>query len=249
MASILVGTSGWNYKHWKDIFYPNNISQKEWLNYFANNFSTVEINYSFYRLPSISNIKNWYKSVPDYFIFAIKASRFITHLKKLKDIEEPLNTFLENFKHLKEKTGPILFQFPPNLHQNLKKLDNLLKILPSYQKVAFEFRHESWFRTAVYKMLEKYNAALVIADSSRFPVKRITTARYSYIRFHGGRKLYGSKYSPEELSNWKNYIDKEANNGVDFYIYFNNDAFGYAVENAKELASLLSVPLIQRKLE
>ncbi len=245
MANIHIGTSGWNYKHWKEKFYPSELSQRKWLDYYAQNFPTVEINYSFYRLPTVKSISSWYDTVPNDFLFAVKASRLITHLKKLKEIEEPLKTFLENFSNLKDKLSIILFQLPPNFKADLSKLENLLKIIPLKLKTAFEFRHQSWFCILTYKLLEKYQSSLVIADSSRFPTEKLITAPFSYIRFHGGQKLYGSNYSDQELKNYAAFIEKESYNGIDFFIYFNNDAYGYALENAKTLAKMLDISLVK----
>lgn len=237
--NLFIGTSGWSYKHWTDIFYPRNVKPKDWLTYFANFFQTVEINSSFYHLPAKKTFLNWQKVTPDDFIFSVKASRFITHVLKLKNASEPWERFIKNAEGLGNKLGPILFQFPPNWSFNKDRLTDFLKILPHKYLYAFEFRNESWFQKETYQLLEKFGAALCIADSPRYPCVLKITAPFTFIRMHGGKILYASEYSIEELSLWSERIKKFIEQNIKVFVYFNNDAYGYAVKNAQQLIELL----------
>jgi len=246
---FLIGTSGWVYSHWQGIFYPENLPAKNKLKYFSQHFKTTEINYSFYHLPRPSTYQNWYKQVPADFIFAVKASRFITHIKRLKRIKEAWQQFIENALNLKEKLGPILFQFPPSFkitEENIKRLENFLKVLKGDSlkfkvyslRFAMEFRHESWCNEKTYKLLEKYNCAWVIADSPSYPRADVATADFVYIRLHGSKVLFSSKYTKNELNSLAEKIKRWLKQNLDIYCYFNNDFHGYAIENAKELLKL-----------
>lgn len=251
-TKLYIGTSGWIYSDWEGIFYPKDLAAKNKLRYFSKHFKTAEINYSFYHLPRPSTYQNWYNQTPSDFIFAVKASRFMTHIKRLRGVKEAWKTFLINTLHLKKKLGPILFQFPPSFQandENIKRLDNFLKFIrvDSYSyphrlarlRFAFEFRHISWCGEKIYKLLRKYNAAWVIADSPRYPKIEALTADFIYVRMHGSESLFGSKYTDEELKILAGKI-KRWLKSVDVYVYFNNDFRGYAVENAKKLLELLT---------
>lgn len=244
---VFIGTSGWIYGHWDGIFYPEGLPSKNKLRYFSRYFKTAEINYSFYHLPWPSTYQNWYWQVPADFVFSIKASRFISHIKRLKGIKKAWKQFIENTLFLKEKLGPILFQFPPSFKataENVKRLKNFLGDRPLQNlqrsdlcKFAFEFRHKSWCDEKIYKLLKKYNVAWVIADSPRYPKAEVVTADFIYIRMHGSKILFASKYTKEELKDLAQKIKKWLKT-ADVYVYFNNDAYGYAIENAKELLKL-----------
>ena len=235
-----VGTSGWQYKHWYEVFYPESVKSNELLEFYSQHFASVELNASFYHLPKASVFAGWHKKTPNNFLFSVKASRYITHIKKLRDFEAGWTRFIEAAKELKEKLGQILFQLPPFLKANKEVLETALKVLPETYKYAFEFRHESWFTPEIYDILKKYNVALVMADSPDFPLKKEITADFIYLRFHGSKSLYGSKYTVEELKSWAKEITSWQKQGIEIYAYFNNDAEGYAVENAKQLRELLS---------
>jgi len=256
-GELYVGTSGWVYSDWQGIFYPEDLPSKNKLKYFSNYFKTTEINYSFYHLPRPSSYQNWYNQTPEDFIFAVKASRFITHtclagrqVKRLQEVKEAWKQFLENAFYLKEKLGPILFQFPPSFRIDLKRLESFLKILSKNYRYAFEFRHKSWcgpkgklstscgVNKKVYNLLKKYNVAWVIADSPSYPKAEAITADFIYIRMHGSQVLFASKYTKNELSSLAQKIKKYLKQGLDVYVYFNNDFHGYAIENAKELSKL-----------
>lgn len=247
MVKLYIGTSGWIYPHWDGIFYPKNLKPKDKLKYFSRYFKTVEINYSFYCLPQASTYQNWYDQTPDGFVFAVKASRFITHIKRLKNVKDAWKQFLENALNLKEKLGPILFQFPPSFktnQENLKKLDEFFKFICLKCKVkhlrfGFEFRHKTWCDKKIYNLLKKYNVAWVIADSSSYPKAEVITADFVYVRMHGSKVLFSSKYTKKELSSLTEKIKKWLQQKRNVFVYFNNDAWGYAINNAKTIKFLL----------
>ena len=298
MKKIFIGTSGWDYPHWGSIFYPENLASKDKLKYYSRQFKTVEVNYSFYHLPKPKIYQNWYSQTPEDFLFTVKASRFVTHIKRLKGVKGPWRTFIKNALNLKEKLGPILFQFPPNFKatgENIKKLKDFLKFIrvnprryprkSAALRFAFEFRHQGWCEDRIYKILKKYNCAWVIADSPQYPcietlrrfrsgrsakggnrpkVEKVT-ADFVYVRMHahtpqrgqarqdgqndevsprlvcghGSKVLFSSKYTKKELKNLAEKIKKWLKQKKDVFVYFNNDAHGYAVENAKTLTKLL----------
>jgi uncharacterized protein YecE (DUF72 family) len=242
-GKLYLGTSGWIYGDWDGIFYPESLQSKDKLKYFSSHFNTTEINYSFYHLPKPATYENWYNQTRRDFIFAVKASRFITHIKRLEGVKAPWEGFLKNTLHLKEKLGPILFQFPPGFKandENIKRLKDFLKLIsPADLRFAFEFRHKSWCNETIYNILKKFGTAWVIADSPRYPKAEVVTASFVYIRMHGSTTLFSSKYSYEELKTTAQNIQGWLKNGFDVYIYFNNDFQGFAVQNAKELLELL----------
>jgi len=239
MAELRVGTSGWHYKHWREVFYPSDLKTGDWLGYYSGSFDTVEINNSFYRLPSRANFESWAEQVPPGFVFAVKASRFITHVKKLKEPQEPITRLIENAEGLRGKLGPILFQLPPRWKKNASRLEGFLEALPAQHRYVFEFRDETWLHDDVYGMLEAANNALCIASSPTFPQSRRVTADFAFLRFHGGEDLYASKYPRKELKDWSVFAASLLEEGRDVYAYFNNDAFGYALENAKTFRRLI----------
>ncbi len=236
-VTIRIGTSGWTYPHWKKIFYPVNWPKSKWLEYYAQHFDTVEVNATFYRLPKLKTFENWKSRTPDHFLWALKASKYITHTKGLKEPEEPLERFYSVAAGLKEKLGPILFQLPPRLSFDENEFRNFCQSLnPSYQH-ALEVRHHSWISDRLFGILRKHNIAFCIADTAgRYPFHEVVTADFVYIRLHGSQKLYASDYSGEELQTWAQKINKW---GKDTYLYFDNDFGGYAVKNAKRLKEIL----------
>lgn len=242
-----IGTSGWAYSHWDGIFYPEDLPSKNKLKYFSRYFKTVEINYSFYHLPRPTTFQNWYKQASRGFIFAVKVSRFITHIKRLKNVKGAWEQLIENALNLKEKLGPILFQFPPSFRatkDNIQRLENFLKTINIQQLTiynlhfAFEFRHKTWYDQIIYNLLKKYKVAWVIADSSRYPRADVVTANFVYIRMHGPKAIFSSKYTKKELSSLSQEIKRWLRQKLDVYVYFNNDFYGYALENARELIRL-----------
>lgn len=242
---IFVGTSGYNYQHWSDgVFYPSSLPQNKWLEFYCKHFNSVELNVTFYRLPSKIVFLSWYKRTPKDFIFVIKGNRYITHIKKLKDVKEPLENFLSNIKPLINKIGCILWQLHPNFKKDIKKLINFHKNLDKLKLTklcqhCFEFRHQSWFDKEVYEILKEYNFAICIADSDRWPHQEIITSDFVYLRFHGGKQLYSSEYSESELKQWRDKAKDWLKNIKMLYAFFNNDAYGFAVKNALRFHQLL----------
>ena len=235
-----IGTSGWHYKHWMGgVFYPPGTTGPEMFQFYARHFNTVEINNSFYRLPTAKTFDAWRESSPRDFCYAVKASRFITHMKKLKDPSSSSEKFFLVAERLEEKLGPILFQLPPRWNLNVERLMEFLKALPVEHKYVFEFRDESWFVPEVYGLLRKYNAAFCIHDFADMKVPNEITADFSYIRFHGPtRAKYAGEYSTPQLQTWAERIAEWPVSLV--YAYFNNDPGGAAVRNALTLKTLVS---------
>lgn len=262
MARAFIGTSGYNYGHWRSVFYPPSLSPSKWLEHYCQFFSSVELNVTFYRLPQTSAFKGWYKRTPPHFSFALKGSRFITHIKKLGDCQEPLDTFAERVGELREKVGVILWQFPPRFKFDREKLEGFLSLLSSHPltrnwRHSFEFRDISWFCPSVYHMLREHNFSLALADWPfilqttgkpqevgiiKYKARKVDveeTADFIYLRRHGAVALYASDYSEEELQRDAQYIKRWLEEGRDVFVYFNNDAYGFAVKNALRLKELV----------
>jgi uncharacterized protein YecE (DUF72 family) len=239
---IRIGCSGWHYKHWLGNFYPERLPAKRMLECYLRTFDTVELNNSFYRLPERTTFEAWAEQVPKGFLFSVKASRFLTHQKKLLDPEEPLDRLLTNASGLGKKLGPILFQLPPNLHVDPHRLENVLTLLPKGLHYTFEFRHESWFVQEIYDLLEKYRASLCIYDLGGFQSPIETTTNYTYIRLHGpSRQKYWGSYSDEQLKEWAKRIRKWSASMKAIYLYFDNDPEGFAPRNAQTLMKMLKL--------
>lgn len=238
-CNFYIGTSGWHYDHWRDRFYPEELSKAKWLEFYAGHFNTVELNSSFYRLPSEAAFTTWHHSSPVNFTFAVKVSRFITHIKRLKNSKEAVENFITRARILKEKLGPLLYQLPPSMHRNDPVLASFLSSLPQDMKHVIEFRHQSWLDEKVFETLREHNAGLCVFDMPSFSCPPIATADFAYIRFHGSSDLYASCYSDEELSDWAKKIAGLATNLKAVYIYFNNDAEAFAIRNAKTLHGYL----------
>lgn len=239
MATYYIGTSGWHYEHWRGLFYPEKLEKTKWLWFYARHFDTVELNNTFYRLPSEAAVKTWRDSSPENFTFAVKVSRFITHIKRLRNLGDSVDKFTSRIKILGGKLGPLLYQTPPNMHRNNEVLESFVSALPQDMRHVFEFRHESWFNDTVYQILRKYNAGLCVFDMPDFTCPLVATADFAYIRFHGSTGLYSSCYSDDELAGWAGKLTGLAQNLKAVYIYFNNDMEAYAVKNALTLRSLL----------
>ncbi len=235
-----IGTSGWHYEDWRGLFYPEELDRARWLKFYAGHFNSVELNNSFYRLPSEKAFSNWRESTPEDFIFAVKVSRFITHIKRLRDVAASLENFLVRANLLQHKLGPLLYQLPPNMKRNDEVLEAFLSILPRQYQHVFEFRHESWLVDGIFNLLRQHNAGLCVFDMPEFTSPLIATADFTYIRFHGSLGLYSSCYSDEELSEWAKKISNLGQGLEAVYIYFNNDIEAYAVRNARTLRRFLS---------
>src|SRR5947209_7496582 len=232
---LRIGTSGWVYKHWMGIFYPAKMPGEDQLPFFARHFDTVEINFSFYRLPERAVFERWREVTPPDFLFAVKGSRYLTHMKKLKDPEEPLQRLMDHAGGLGEKMGPILFQFPAQWRLNLERLEHFVQALRAYpdHRWTFEFRHPSWLVPEVYALLEGVDAALCLPVHPKMPLDLRLTSRWTYIRMHFAQGGWG--FSDTELAVWADRIREFRGAGVDVYIYFNNDPGGHALEDARHL--------------
>jgi len=237
---IYIGTSGFSYAHWQKRFYPTDVKSKDFLKYYEKYFKTVEINNTFYRLPIKKSLLNWQDEVAKDFIFSVKASRFITHIKRLKEPKKHLNLFLNRVKHLKPNLGPILFQLPPNWKVDLKRLDNFLKALDKDYKYAFEFRDRSWIIKDVINLLKKHKVAFCIYDLEGYKTPIEITSNFVYIRLHGPKKAYSGTYSKNTLQKWAKIIKNFQNDKLDTFCYFNNDENAYAVKNAIDLLKIIT---------
>ena len=243
MKKVYIGTSGFNYKDWKGRFYPEGLPQKKWLSYFAEHFKTVEINATFYGSFTHTTYQNWASQTPDSFIFTIKGPRIITHIKRFNEIDETLDNFATASSGLGNKLSCMLWQLPGSFHHEgqgtFELIERFVTKLPKGIHQVFEFRHRSWFVEEVYSLLRKYHIGFVINDSSRYPWVEKVTSDIVYIRFHGPRELYASKYSDEEMSVWAEKLQKYRATH-DVYCYFNNDYYGYAIENARQLQDMIT---------
>lgn len=238
--SIYIGTSGWQYGHWMGKFYPSKLPKEKCLEYYAQYLQSVEVNSSFYGLPEPEVARNWREQTPPGFVFSVKASRYLTHMKKLKDPQKPLSNFLESVQELKGKLGPVLFQLPPNWTFNAERLVNFLKILPPGYRYTFEFRDSSWFNSRVYEALRKQHAVFCIYDLNGQVSPKEITSDFVYVRLHGPMGPYQGKYGTEALAGWAEAFSTWSKQGKDVYCYFNNDMAGFAVQNALELKSMVS---------
>ncbi len=238
-CEIRIGTSGWYYEHWKELFYPADIPKSKWFEHYARQFDTVEINNTFYHQPKEQSIQRWHKIAPEGFLYAVKANRYITHIQKLKDTSESLKRFFGGIYLLRQKLGPVLYQLPPSLHINLDRLGDFIRLLPKRTIAVFEFRHKSWYCDDTYKILEKYGAGLCIHDMPGNESPQVVTSDKVYIRFHGTAGRYSGNYPESALRNWAGWIKDKSKKASGVYIYFNNDANGYAVKNAKQLKEMI----------
>jgi len=239
-CEIRIGTSGWHYKHWCGPFYEAKTPGSRMLAHYIRHFDTVEINNSFYRLPKAETFSAWREATPEDFCFAVKASRFITHMKKLKDPQNALENFLPPAEALGEKLGPILFQLPPHWPVNTERLAEFLSVLPRKHRYAFEFREHSWHTPRVYDILRRCNAAFCIFELAGRHSPIEITANWSYIRLHGPEGPYQGSYAHRQLEQWAERIVNWSSELEGVYLYFDNDQAAYAAQNAKALKSLLS---------
>jgi len=238
-AQLHIGTSGWHYRHWTGAFYPEGMDRRSMLDFYANHLDSVEINHSFYRLPEIATLQKWRETVSGRFLFAVKASRYITHMKKLKDPDEPVKRFLDRVARLQERLGPILFQLPPNWRCNPGRLAELLSVLPEKYRYAFEFRDASWFDKQVYHLLEEAGAAFCIYDLAGRQSPKKLTADFVYVRLHGPGAPYQGSYPLRTLCGWAGAFTAWMKQGRDIFCFFDNDQQAYAVHNAVRLADML----------
>ena len=239
LGHIHIGTSGWHYKHWLGPFYPPNLPPAKMLSYYAQHFDTVEINNSFYRLPTTEALKTWCRETPRDFCFAVKASRYITHNRKLKDPQNAADKFLTVIENLERRLGPILFQLPPSWKLNLERLDEFLSGLPPAHRYVFEFRNQTWNVPEIYKILRRHNAAFCIYELAGFKSPLEVTADFTYMRLHGPGNKYQGDYSESNLRTWVKRIDTWRKELKHIFVYFDNDQAGFAPKNAIELRRMV----------
>jgi uncharacterized protein YecE (DUF72 family) len=234
--AVLVGTSGWQYDDWRGRFYPKDLPKSEWLRYFSEAFPTVEVNNTFYQLPKEETFVAWREASADGFLVTVKASRYITHLRRLRDCRDPVRLLWSRCRRLGKKLGPVLFQLPPNFKADVDLLRGFLRLLPKSMRPAFEFRHPSWENEETHRALDEAGCALVLADRPRARLPNVVTGGWSYIRFHQG-SLVGPGYSRAKLRRWADRIADMPSR--DTFVYFNNDTGGAAVRDAMTLRELL----------
>ncbi len=238
-ARVRIGTSGWHYRHWCGPFYAEKLPASKMLPAYCMHFDTVEINNSFYKLPSAETFRAWREQTPRGFCFAVKASRFITHMKKLKDPENALENFLPRAEELRDKLGPILFQLPPNWTVNPERLEEFLQALPRRHQYAFEFREHTWHKDEIYDILRRHNAAFCVFELSGFQSPEPITADFTYIRLHGPGGPYQGSYPKPALREWAKKIRRWGRRLKNVYVYFDNDQAAYAAKNAAELKRMV----------
>lgn len=234
---IRIGTSGWQYDDWRSVLYPSGVPKRAWLRRFSERFPAVEVNNTFYMLPKEETFVRWREESAEDFLFVVKASRFITHIRRLRDCRDPLRLLRSRIRRLGRKLGPVLFQLPPNLRADAGLLKDFLALLPSSPPAAFEFRHRSWETEEIHGLLDEAGAALVLADRPGARVPNVVTGGWSYVRFHQGNRR-GPDYRREKLRRWADrLLTLDAD---DTYVFFNNDPTGAAVRDARTLTDLLA---------
>ena len=247
---IRVGCSGWQYRHWRGAFYPVGLRQAQWFQFYARQFDTVEINNSFYRLPEAETFARWREQAPPQFLYAVKASRFLTHMKKLKEPEDPLDRFFANARELGRQLGPVLYQLPPRWPLNLERFEHFLDALDRQTNAlreagfkgrlrhAVEFREPSWYDQRVYARLQRHRVALCLHDMQGSASARSIVGPFVYVRFHG-RAKYEGRYDDAYLDEWGEWLAERVSNGMDVFAYFNNDVGGHAPRDAVRLRDRL----------
>ncbi|MBN2274312.1 MAG: DUF72 domain-containing protein [Bacteroidales bacterium] len=240
---FFIGTSGWSYHHWQDIFYPKDIKPNRYLEYYITKFDCVELNSSFYHLPQKTTITGWVNRTPETFRFCPKLSRYITHQLRLVNAEEALEKFFGLFEGMESRLGPVLIQLPPGLAYDRSQTFDFLNLLKEHYRqyrFAIEIRNKTWITEDFFELISQYEIAFVIADSGiRYPYHEAVTADFVYLRFHGHEKLYASDYSDETLSEYARKIKQWVKEGKDVWAFFNNDFGGFAVKNAMKLRDML----------
>ena len=237
--SIRIGTSGWHYDHWIGRFYPAKMRRENWLEYYAQHFDTVEINNTFYHMPREQTMINWCDKVPPNFLFAVKASRYITHIKKLRNTTEEVARFLALAGLLGDRLGPILYQLPPSLRKNLQRLDEFILSLPNRDCAVFEFRDKSWYDQETFDLMNERGVALCVHDMGDKAPPRLVTGHVAYVRFHGTSGRYAGNYPDSMLQDWADWLKAQIPNVRAIHAYFNNDVSGHALNNARTLRQMM----------
>jgi len=242
-TGIRIGTSGWTYNGWRGPFYPADLPKKVWLNWYATQFPAAEVNFSFYRTPSLEAVTAWHKATPRDFVFAWKASKFISHWKRLNPdtCQNSIDLMVTRLKGLKEKAGPVLFQLPPHFEANCDRLAKFLRMLPPRYRYAVEFRHPSWYAPQVIDVLREYDASLCLSDHHHAPAPWIVTAGHVYVRGHGPGGRYKDNYAEGTLREWADHIRKWRRQGRTVFAFFDNDQKSAAPADARRLMALLGV--------
>jgi uncharacterized protein YecE (DUF72 family) len=238
---VRIGCSGWQYRHWRGDFYPAELAQRLWLDHYVRHFDTVEINNTFYRLPEARTFAAWRDRVPRGFLFAVKASRYLTHMRKLKDPEAPLDLFFERALELRDRFGPVLYQLPPGWKKDVARLEAFVDRLPRSHLHAVEFREPSWYADDVFAVLDRKHVALCLHDMPGSATVREQIGGFVYMRFHGSGARYGGGYPRAHLAGWARWIDGVRDDTRGVFVYFNNDVGGHAPRDAVTLRSLAGV--------
>lgn len=240
MSRVLIGTSGWSYASWRGTFFPVNVMVKHHLAYYATQFATAELNGVFYRTPTLGAVRGWRDNTPDDFVFAWKASQFITHWKRLSDkSRNSLALIEERLKILGPKTGPVLFQLPARFTCDAERLASFLKLLPKRRRYAFEFRHRSWYVKPVYDLLHRYDMSVCLSDHRDAPAPWQVTASFVYVRGHEPTGAYHSHYPDKKLRAWARHIARWRRQRRDVYVYFDNDQKSAAPFDGKRLMAMV----------
>ena len=236
MGQVLVGTSGWVYPDWAGRLYRGT-PKSRWLQCYAEHFPAVEVNATFYRLPTVRAVSRWRDETPATFRFVVKGSRYLTHMKRLTDTADGLQRFFERVEPLGDRLDTVLWQLPPNMHLDLERLDRFLSALPSWTRHAVEFRHPSWQQSETYTLLDHHGALTVAVSGPQLPLDRTITGGAAYVRFHGLETGYLYDYTEDDLRPWAEWLRMQSSG----FAFFNNDVGGHAVENARQLTRMLSV--------
>jgi len=239
-GSARVGCSGWQYKHWRGAFYPADLPASQWFAYYASQFDTVEINNTFYRLPEASTFAAWRKQATPGFLYAVKASRFLTHMKKLKDPAEPIHRLFQRARRLQRTFGPVLYQLPPHWPANIERLSAFVRALPKRRPHVIEFREPSWYNDEVFELLERKGIALCLHDMAGSATGKRAVGRFVYVRFHGPAK-YTGRYDDRVLRSWGEWLAAQMREGRQVFAYFNNDAAGHAPRDAIRLRRAIAL--------
>lgn len=245
MSAIFIGTSGWSYKGWEKTFYPSKVPVREHFKYYATQFPTVEVNLTFYRLPKPAMVQGWINKAPSGFVYAVKGSRFITHMKKLTGLDGAVDRYFERIEPMRHLVGAVLWQLPPMLRNDPVRLESFLKVLPAGYRYAVEFRHGSWLNRDTYDILTEHRAAFVSVSSLAMPVDLTVTTDLVYIRFHGLQGGAAHDYTEEELEPWARHIRRQSRLGRTVFAYFNNDWNVRAPANARLLMAMTGSGTIQ----
>ena len=243
LKKIMIGCSGWNYAHWRGRFYPGEMRQKLWFDFYQASFDTVEINNTFYKLPQEQTFRQWEMQAGDEFIYAVKANRYLTHLKKLHNAQDALEKFIARVRLLGQKLGPLLYQLPPHWAKDYKRLEGFLDLLPKNLIHVFEFRDQSWMEDDILRLLDQYGCSFCIHDMPGLICPRKSVGPITYLRFHGAQEKYQGGYPRSTLQEWADWIREHSGkeHSGDVYVYFNNDAMAHAVYDAMQLKRYLEV--------